>query len=389
MTPQDKISKALIKLLLNHPFFATLLLRLELKADSTHQTGWTNGKAIGYNPDWIDSLTFEQVMGFLVHEAQHLVLLHDIRRNHRDHVRWNIATDCAINPMLEDWKFQLPPGGLIDKKFKNMTADAVYNLLPEPQPQGGGGGKNKDGNMPEWGEVRDQPGQDGKLASGSEKNFQEQQRKMEIEKARQSAKKAGKMPAGMDRLIGDILEPKLDWKVVLRRFVSSYAKNDYAWYPPNRRFIYKNLYLPSLRSNEIEKIVLAIDTSGSLSETDLAQFAGELNAILEEVDTTLWVMYCDSQLHGADPDEYMPDEFRREDLPLQLEMRGGGGTSFRPPFEWLASQGECPTCFIYLTDMWCHDFPQEAPAYPVLWIQIGDYDNDPPFGELLTLEMIE
>lgn len=394
MTPQDKISKALIKLLLHNPFFATLLLRLRMVEDNTQPTGYTNGVRIGYNSKWVESISFEETMGFLVHEAYHLILMHDIRRNHRDAVKWNHACDYAINLDLLDRNFQLPTGGLVNDKFKDMTADAIYNLLPEQQ------------GMPQWGEVRDQPGpgddDDGEGKSGkngkgngkpmpvsqSERNFQEQQRKMELEKARQSAKRAGKLPAGMNRLIDDILAPKLDWRVVLRRFVSAYARNDYAWYPPNRRFVHMGLYLPSLRSNEIEKIVLAIDTSGSLSQKELAQFAGELNSILEEVDTTLEVMYCDAKLHGRrDAEVYEPDTFRRDDLPLRLEMRGGGGTSFRPPFEWLEEQGIVPTCFIYLTDMWCHDFPEPEPEYPVLWIQSGDYDNDPPFGELLSLEM--
>jgi len=392
MIAKDKISKSLIKLLLHNPFFATLLLRLQVVEDETQKTGWTNGIKIGYNPKWIDELTFEQVMGFLVHEAQHLVLMHDIRRKHRNPVKWNHATDYVINTDLTDWNFELPPKGLVNDQFKGKSADEVYNLIPDP-PKGGGGGGDGDGDgdgdgMPEWGEVRDQPGPDDKPASSSEKNFQEQERKMDLEKARQSAKRAGKLPAGMNRLVNDLLAPKLDWRVVLRRFVSSYAKNDYAWYPPNRRFVHQGLYLPSLRSEEIEKIVLAVDTSGSLSMTELAQFGGELNSILEEIETTLEVMYCDSALHGqAGAEIYMPDTFTREDLPLKLEMRGGGGTSFRPPFEWLEANGIIPTCFIYLTDMWCHDFPDPAPMYPVLWIQSGDYDNDPPFGELLSLEM--
>uniref|UniRef100_A0A6M3JPX6 Metal-dependent peptidase n=1 Tax=viral metagenome TaxID=1070528 RepID=A0A6M3JPX6_9ZZZZ len=381
MTPKDKISKAMIKLLLHHPFYATLLMRLNLIEDKSHRSGWTNGRAIGYSPEWIDSLLFEQVIGFLIHEALHLVFLHDIRRNWRDFIKFNEACDYAINLMLVEMKFQLPPNGLCDARFNNMTADAIYNLLPDPPPDYQLG----------WGEVRDQPGADGKSpASAGERQFQEQQRKMDIEKARQTAKRAGKMPAGMERLIDDILEPKLDWKTVLRRFISTNARNDYAWYPPNRRFIHRGLYLPSLRSNEIEKIALAIDTSGSLSREELAQFNGELNAILEEVDTTIVVMYCDSKLYGKHQEnDYEPDIFRREDLPLLLEMRGGGGTSFRPPFEYLESVNDVPTCFIYLTDMWCHDFPDPAPEYPVLWVQIGDYNNDPPFGELLTLEKID
>jgi len=375
----------MIKLLLKHPFFATLLMRLDIKACQTTETGYTNGKVIGYNPKWIDELTLEQTIGFLVHEAEHLVLLHDIRRQHREHKKWNYAADYAINPMCIDWGFQLPPNGLIDDAFDGMSADEIYGKLPDEQGGGKGGGGKGQGDEPGWGEVRDQPGQDGNKAGTSEKKQQEQQRKMDVEQAKQTAKAAGKMPAGLERLIDDILTPKLDWRIVLRRFINTFAKNDYTWYPPSRRFIHMGLYLPSLRSNEIENIILAIDTSGSISKKELSQFAGEVNAILEEVNTTIDVLYCDTEI----PENGGHEVFEKFDLPLKLKAVGGGGTDFRPPFEWVAEHGKFPNCFIYLTDMWCHDFPEVPPPYPVLWIRTSDFDNEPPFGQVLDLNMAE
>jgi predicted metal-dependent peptidase len=158
------------------------------------------------------------------------------------------------------------------------------------------------------------------------------------------------------------------------------ARNDYSWTPPNRRYLSQGFYLPSLRSEELPEIVIAVDTSGSVTAEELAQFAAEISGILEAYDTTITVIYCDTGINGD------PEIFTREDMPLKLNAKGGGGTDFRPPFAWVQKQGLTPACLIYLTDMACSSFPFD-PGYPVLWAKIGTWkSNPPPFGEVIEID---
>jgi predicted metal-dependent peptidase len=186
------------------------------------------------------------------------------------------------------------------------------------------------------------------------------------------------LPDSIARMVEEIINPKIDWREALRRFVSALARDDYSWTPPNRRYIHQGLYLPSLRSEKLGDIVVAVDTSGSISPKDLDQFGAELTAIMEEhPGTEAHVVYCDTAIRGT-------AHVTSDDLPLTLEARGGGGTDFRPPFAWVEEQNINPVALVYLTDMECSRFP-DAPTYPVLWVRTGSGGGDAPFGEVIDL----
>jgi len=403
MKASKKFLKARTSLVLDHPFFGSIALRLRVLEDPTCQSMWVDGKTMGYNPKFVDTLTLDETIFIVCHEVMHLVLMHDIRRGDRDHTKWNMAGDYSINWIVREAGFKFPKGaaaGLINEEHKDASADFYYNLLPDPikmsmpmPGEGNGEGKGKsgeennssgsdknkgvnfDGNI---GEVRDQPNPAGEKASNADKNQQIQERRIDIAQAVQHARKAGNLPGNLSRLVEDIIEPKLDWKTILHRFVQKAAKSDYAWSPPNRRYIHMGLYLPSMHSQEIDGIVLAIDTSGSIRPKDLAQFASELTAILESFETTLDVLHCDTDVRKH-------ERFGRDDLPLKLELYGGGGTRFSPVFDWIKDQNKAPACLIYLTDLESNDFPDYPPDYPTLWIKTRSYGETPPFGEIVEL----
>lgn len=138
------------------------------------------------------------------------------------------------------------------------------------------------------------------------------------------------------------------------------------------------MILPSLSHRRLPEIVLAMDTSGSVAGAEMDQFAAELTGILEEFDTTVHVVYCDSAVAGT-------DSFSRGDLPLDLTPVGGGGTDFRPAFRWVEQEGLDPGCLIYLTDLECLQFPEREPDYPVLWARVGQGERIPPFGEIIEI----
>lgn len=404
---EAKVRKARAGLILDQPFFGALAIRLELVEDRRPgTTAWTDGKRIGYNPKYIDKLTLDEVKGLLCEEVMHVANLHNLRRGEREPRQWNEACDHAIIPLIKESGLKVPSDSLDNADFHDKSAEEIYSLLakkgkPESQPgaedsgeggqeqgdgegegQGGGEGDNpKDDPSAapgsSSGEVRDYPGKDGQPAGEAERREAEGDIKVALAQAITGAKSIGKVPAGMERLVQEMLNPKVDWRDVLRRFVSTTARNDYRWIPPSRRHVYNGLILPSLRSEELGDLVVGVDTSGSIYQEELDQFASELTAILEEYHANCTVIYCDTQVHV--------ECVSWTDLPLKLAPKGGGGTDFRPPFEYAAREGLEPPCLVYFTDGLCFDFP-EPPSYPVLWVVTKEgKDFKPPFGEVVLL----
>ena len=156
------------------------------------------------------------------------------------------------------------------------------------------------------------------------------------------------------------------------------ARNDYNWTRPNRRYISSGIILPSLISEELPEVVIAVDTSCSITEKQLSTFASEASAVLGAYETTIRVIYCDARVRGE-------KVFTRADLPLELELRGGGGTKFEPVFEHITENQYTPSCLIYFTDL-AGSFPEHEPDYPVMWLvpkPRDDQERTVPFGDIV------
>ena len=371
----EKITRAKVGLVLDQPFFGQLLCqRLRLVEEPSVETMATDGRTIVFNPEFVDKLSLDETKGVIAHEIMHVALCHHVRRGNRNHTKWNMACDYAINPLVLK-SFSLPDGCLVSPAFDMMSAEEVYSQLPDSSGNDGQGAGFGSGGI---GEVLDMPGAGGGQASSSERAQEEADVRVSVAQAAQSAKIRGKLPAGMERIIDGIINPSVNWRVLLRDFMERVVKNDYTWTRPNRRYITYGFYLPDLHSKDLGNIKVAIDTSGSVSNQEMESFAGEVSGILSEFPgCSVDVMYCDSKYY-----EDATQHFEHEDLPITLEAKGGGGTDFRPIFEAVAESGEKPTALIYLTDM-CGLFPDEEPGYPVFWGATGNYDGEVPFGELV------
>ena len=376
----DQITKARAALVLSQPFFGSLALHLRPVADPSVETMETDGKMLFANPEFVEGLTFDQLTGVIAHEVTHLACAHHARRGDRDARQWNVACDYAINGLLMEAGFVLPEGRLHDPRFDGLSAEEIYAALAQQEGSGGDGSNDpspSSGPDPGGcGGVRDAPGEDGAKASPAELSRAAQEWEIAALQAAQTAKAAGKLPAPMARMIEGLRKPAVDWREVLRRFVQTTARNDYRWFPPNRRYVAMGLYLPSLRSEQLGPVVIAVDTSGSISEDIVAAFSAEISAILEDCrPEAVHVLYCDTQIAGTVA--LFPD-----DLPLDLKPAGGGGTDFRPPFAWVEERDLTPACLVYLTDLVSRHFPA-PPAYPVLWASTTD--RTAPFGETVRV----
>lgn len=354
-------------LLIGSPFFGVIGTRLRLVEDKTMPTAATNGRDLIFNPEWFNALKKPERVGLVAHEVLHVAMLHHTRRGNRNPELWNVACDYAINLELRDSGFTLPEGGLVENRFKGMGAEKIYKELagnPDKQPK-----------PQEWGEIQDAPGKDG-AADSSEIEAAEAETKIMVGQAMQQAKAMGKLPAGIERALKEILTPKINWRDVMQQFIQKSQAEQPDWRRPNRRMVGQGFYLPRIKG-EFLRFAVAVDTSGSIGEDELSQFMAEVSGMLSTCTSKAWIIYADAEINRV-------DEVTSDDLPLQVKPCGGGGTDFRPVFEWLEKLEEQPSCLLYITDMY-GTFPENAPEIPVLWVKTTD--EKAPWGEEVKLDV--
>ena len=197
------------------------------------------------------------------------------------------------------------------------------------------------------------------------------------------AKAEGRMPGAVEETVRSAHAGTLDWRTLLRRFMTDAGRRDYSWSVPNRRFIDSGLYLPSIRSEGIGTIAFIIDVSSSLPTPTLAAFWAELREVAAEIrPESVIVLQVDTVLQDA-------AEHSADDLPDEIVVKGRGGTDYRPGFAWLERHGIEPGVCLYFTDMECSDHPETEPACPVLWVDFGDEDSPwrhpAPWGERIRI----
>lgn len=405
-----RITRARARLLVHLPFWGHLALNLEPKdmpGDLAMGTMATDGTRLFYDSEgkmceWTD----EQLMGAVVHEVGHCAFGHIWRKENREQFKWNLATDFAINWLItQEQVLELPPGCLVDKQFANMSAEEIYSKiqvqkmeisgasLDDPdiwknttEGKGSGEGDDKDekddenedggGSGDKEDDKQDGGGAQDKFKSAAQQQQNEQYWKDKIVQAAQAAKMQGKLPSHLAYLVESLLEPKLDWKELLREYIVASVRNDYKIMPPNKRFIWMPLYLPSLQGEHIE-LVAAIDTSGSISNALAQQFISEIKGIAAQFSSyVIHYIQCDAKVQSYQ--ELTIED--QDDWPL--EVHGRGGTSFIPVFEKVEELGITPPILVYLTDL-MGSFPEE-PNYPVLWV--SSCDGHIPFGDKILIE---
>ena len=421
------LTKARTRLLKKLVFFGQLALKLGLQESTQTQTMATDGRHIYYNPAWVETVSVLMLAGVILHEVLHVIFMHPLRRGTKNHERWNIACDLAINPIIVRHGFELPEGALDEYRFHRMTAEQIYKALDEeddwesrlpPESPGDGdgeagdeaqsegtqqdqsdaetssegseGGPNEgddsesgdsptdggesgkpDANapparQPRVGEVWDATSDDGSKLSKSECKQLERIVAKDIFTAKQTHDQIGKGSLGAE--IGGLMKEiskaeEVDWRVLLRRnVVGAIEKSDTTWARPNRRHIHSGLYLPGDSREGCGEIVVVLDTSGSTMGYH-PLFKHEVKLILDEAMPSLvHVIYCDDDVTHTE--ELVPPQ------DFAYNARGGGGTSFRAPFQWVEDRFIEPECLIYLTDGYGEP-PAEEPEYPVIWATCG------------------
>lgn len=369
----DKIAKARTQLLLNrkYVFWATVGMYqnlVEVKDNPAINTMATDGRNLYYNPEFVASLTNDELMFVFAHEAGHCALNHHFRRGHRDVKGWNVACDFALNQILVDSGFPLLKNALLDKQFEGMSAEEIYpkikvtyiNALTEG-----------------WdvGAVMDDPKNGTAEGENNKKQWE-----VIVRQAAEVAKGQGHLPGNFEYLVEPI-QQKLDLHSMLKHLMSVAQADDYSWARPSRKHVWQGVYLPSLYTESVGDILVAIDISGSISQQQAAKFLGVVNLVLSDLKPNrVHFIQCDAAVQHH-------QEFRGgEVLPSKVGIKGGGGTDMRPIWKWVEDEGKNLSCAVVCSDfcMSPEDFGVKQ-QFPVLWVTCTK-GGKAPWGLSVELE---
>jgi predicted metal-dependent peptidase len=410
---ETKLAAARTRLILDKPFLGSLVMHLPLKAADAKwcETTATDARFFYYNPAYIARLTLDQTQFVLAHEAMHCALSHFNRRNHRQKHRWDVACDYAVNMILDEERMPPPDAALMNATYRGLTAEEIYPLLHEDPPEqtldkhlfdDAGAGQGGEGEPEEQEEPPDETddqgdaepdtpdGENANESSESQAESGEQDSPppapMDLDSlderwqgrlaaAAQAARQAGKLSNSMMRLVDDLLAPKLPWRALLARYMMNAARDDYSFQRTSRRE--GEAMMPRLYSQSV-RVVVVMDTSGSISEDELREFLSEVDALKAQVRADVTLHACDDKLADGGPWRFA----MWETLALPEGVFGGGGTDFRPVFEWLDTGETLPDLLVYFTDAEGR-FPVREPRYPVVWLVKGKAPV--PFGVRIQL----
>ncbi|WP_345972973.1 vWA domain-containing protein [Sulfurimonas diazotrophicus] len=383
----DKLGKAKARLLLNSPYFGTLASRLELDTSDDIPGFLSNGLRLEYNPDYVEGLDDGECEFMLANGAMHAALVHERRQNGRMSWLWQLATDHAINAMLVQNNFALPPQVNYDPRFEGMYAEAIYAQLKDEikneeysDDERNDTGFNEN-NQRKRDELKNAEGDHDpdKLRPQMEvENSVDESLFEHFEKAvREMLEQQGDTPLGLERFFIPAPKNVVDWRSELFHALSRHLKSDYRMLPPSKKLLYNHIYLPSSTSETLD-IVIAIDSSGSVDEELLGRFIAEVESLLETfADYRIELLVSDAKVQSHR--QFYPGE------PLRFELKGGGGTDFRPVFEWTERYAPMAPLLLYFTD--CDGrFPDREPLIDTVWVT-PETQKEVPFGHTIPLNI--
>lgn len=416
----DKLRTARINLMFNKPFFGNLATRMQLTpADAWLHTAAVDGRRFYYNHSFIDMLDAGELLFLMGHEVLHLVYDHLGRREGREamvvddeggvHSLHNIAADYMVNLELVKQgigkMIQTVPC-LYDTKYDGWASEAVYDHLYEvakknsqnqnisgmkgsplhgmgdlagqqfdehlsPEDTDPNSGKDKNGNYNGQGPVG--------MTQDEQRQMRDELREAIINAARQAG--AGNLPAGVERLIGELESPKMDWRTLLRSNLESTVLNDFSWMRPNRACQHLDAILPGMVVDQKLRICAVVDLSGSISQEQAKDFLSEVQGIMDQFPNyEILVLTHDTKVYNP---EVFSSENQRDIRDYKLD--GGGGTLFEPVYQYLREEEEeysiqPPDRIVWFTDGYPNAGWGDPDYSHTVWILHGTETIVPPFG---------
>lgn len=374
----SKISQAKAKLLVEYPLFGTIASKIQLVQNDDIQAFKSDGTTLEYNSDFFAEISLAEMEFVFANGAMHASLAHESRKNGRSGWLWQLSTDYAVNDMLVQNGMERPYQAHYSKRFCGLYAEEIYAELKEDilrdeleyeaqDEDDVQNDKNEQKENKQESERTEDIEQDDSL---SEELFEEFAKAiLEMEEKR------GELPSGMERFFDLAQNGKVDWRDELRVALERFHKDDYTQMPPNKKFLHLGFYLPSSISQRF-KLVVAVDSSGSVDEDLLSEFLSELNFLMNTIPSyEINLLICDDKIRSH-------RVFYSGDI-LEAKVEGGGATDFRPVFEFIEAEIEDTKLLLYFSDL-DGVFPKKAPSYDVKWI--APKKADVAFGEVIVLE---
>ena len=428
LSPRDKLAKVRYSLFKKRPFYGELLMYLDLEEDKEQLTlGVKPDGELRYNPDYIDDADSEEEVTFLLaHELGHFITrtVGESRKNGRDklvtselpedsqdvnaintyekdgkeyavYTLWNVASDYAVNDILEQDGFCVPEDSKTPDRFKNQSAEENYAQLDDEIEEGDDDippqmkGKFKRTDDHELGEGQgDGEGEGGKQKQGKAGEMSEEEKKRQekkwdgrIKKAAEGSDRQGDFPGQLGEIVDDIINPTLSWRSLLNQYISREIVWDMTFSSPHKKSYSMGVYLPDVERENLD-VTIAIDTSGSISSELLSQFLGEVQGIKDSYQS----VEMDIILADAKVQDVHTFKNNQPLNPTDIEMKGRGGTDHRPVFDWVNNNKNGSRILVCLTDGYT-TFPDNPPKYDTLWAVTSDgiEKNEFPFGKVVRV----
>lgn len=342
-------------------FFTTVCFSLLLDWDSTVPTAAVNTKRMGINPDFFMALHPEERISLMLHETLHVALLHPLRLMGRNHKKWNMAGDFVINQMLHERGFRIPKNWLLDSRYAGMSTEEVYDLLPDPPESYSMDLQESDGSVAP--DVLEQDVVDILVRAKVH--------------AEMSDCKPGTIPGEIQIFLDKLLKPKLPWHRILYKYLRAKTKSDYTFRKPSRRYFPTHI-LPSLYTDHIIDLAIAVDASGSVSDDEFKQFVSEIHMILRMMKPeNITLLHFDTEIRHI-------DTVKTVQALSQVVFTGRGGTYIHPVIDW--AKEKRPQVLLVFSDGY-FDFYNDEPPGEVVWIIHNNPQFKPPYGTVIHYEV--
>jgi len=356
MTLTKILSKSKISILIdrNSSFISTIVTSLDYVWDDTVPTACTNGKVIKINSKYFKDLNKDERIWLITHEAWHVVFMHMFRLGNRKPKRFNAAADYCINNMLDNSGYILPTRALINHNWDDLSTEQIYDILPD----------NED-SYPE------------PDLSYDEGNTEDKSDTLDIVNRATTQAKISKffseldLPPEIRDYLDKLNNPKLPWNNILLDYVNDMIQEDYTYKKLNRRYLPQDLIAPSLYSEGIKSICIAIDTSASVSKNEFSSFISEVSYIKDTTKISKFTLLL------------FDTEIRQELSEVITSFKGGGGTDLTCVSTWVKKN--TPELLIVFSDLECD--PMVKPLNTdVIWVVVNNLKTSPNYGKVIHYE---
>ena len=361
---KQRIKQVKANLLIEQPYFGSISAMQKPKLNDDIQTFASSPEYFEYNDDYVACLDDDEIGFLLTNSAMHQAFGYDNRQEGRMQWLWTMAQDYAINCLLVNNGLKLPPSLLYDDKFDELSTEAIYKILEDEIDEDKHTPKEVENiryeSMPQTNEYDEDP--------------------LDIQDMNQQllnkAKLQGDLPLGIEILVPNLQNSQISWEDELYTIIENSVKFDYRLIPPNKRHLANGVALPSLSGTKM-KIVIAIDSSGSVNAKLLSRFLNEVESIMNtftafEID----LLIADAKVHEHHI-LYPGDE-------LSYNIQGGGGTNFEETFNYIEQNIDNVSLMLYFTDG-MGKFPHDEPMYDVVWVGC-DEKMSIPFGRIIVTQ---